>query len=327
MKTSINKFISGNIELFIAISALIILLSAVTTVYESIIVLLIAILLSALAIVIRLLFDFFRIEINLFPLVLMLNSTIGYSFGCALSRICKNSLILSVAAVFISVLVLQIFKNLRNSENKLQKKRFFCVAGISAASVILIGLLRELLSTGKILSGITENGVALFPHKLGEHINTFSCFLLIIAFALFIYNLINKNSIYLEIEKGTTVVLSAILAIGSIFSFILFGLSKIIPENIAFVLMVAVISLGAFFLRSEIISSAVAVVAALLYAQNESFWNLVIFAVISSVFIVTSVSVIQIYSKKNSKYIPSAIFLICSIIALIYEKLILVINI
>ncbi len=306
-----------------------------TTLYSALFSVVFSILLLGFNICISLLFGKFNADIRIMPIAVLLNGAISIIVSTVAQNLVANSFDLCFSALIFSILMFVKYE--KSAEEKMSARIVSVLKQLSAmvASVFVVAIIREFLSSGKLLHGFTENGIQLFSHKFGEYINTSAGLLLLLSAAMFIATLVFRYKDLLPIKKGSAKIILFSLVLSLVFSLAAFGLGKLfamINAPMLALLVIFAFAAGCMYLlalvfdkeTSDIISIFALMFTIYIYLCAESFSKLLI--IYAALFIAVTISAIcaeLIYNNDHSKKLAApAILLICSFVAMIYDKII-----
>lgn len=306
-----------------------------TTLYSALFAVIFSVLLLGFNICISLLFGKFNADIRIMPIAVLLNGAISIIVSTVAQNLVANSFDLCFSALIFSILMFIRYEKSAEEELSAGIISVLKYLSVTVASVLVVAIIREILASGRILLGFTENGVQLFSHKFGEYINTPAGLLLILSVAMFIATLVFRDKDFLPIKKGSAKIILFSLVLSLVFSLAAFGLGKLFAMINAPMLALIVIfafAAGNMYLlalvfdkeTSDIISIFALMFTIYIYLCTDSF--LTLFFIYAALFIAVMISAIcaeLIYINDHSKKLAApAILLICSLVAMIYDKII-----
>ncbi len=167
------------------------------------------------------------------PMITILCGAVAILMSVVAEKLIENSYMICFSAVLYSLCYFFKYENIPGTFSQKIKVTLKLFA-ISACAVLVVGFLREILSSGRIFAGFNFDGLPLFNHKFESYINTASFIFLFAACVLAIFNKFHKNTACHTVSFKTTGIVklsSTVMVIAVIFSSAVFFIGTVWSNN------------------------------------------------------------------------------------------------
>jgi len=339
MITFINKLFSCEDKSvnFLLYLLLLPALAEARSLFAAVVILLITVSLLIINTCLFLILDKLGISTFKLPLALLLSGAVSILLFAFFSGIPDISYGLFIAGTMLSLYV--IYSAERNCPDSFKKTALGTLGKLAYTIffIVVLSALREILSSGRILTGFTDEGVMLFPHRLGSYVNSISFVLLFLSVLSLIFECLAKKRIDSLTEgfsfKGITKIIVCALFFSVITGFISvpikqlfinsFLFSKIhllLPYILAVIVLIAIIPLNVNREAVKCFAILATIISNYFFGCNSVFelMTAVISFAVPSIMTVLICEFLIIRFFTNNKTAITAALVYASIVTLIF---------
>ena len=333
MKKLIKNYLSVDFAVcdWMTVLLMVPVISVATTLYSALFCVLFSALLVCFNFCISALFNKFNVDINILSVVILLNGAVSIAVSAIAEPLLSDSFTFCFASMVCSLYFAAKFSKNKGNGLILNISKGFA---FFSSFIITLSVIREILSSGAILRGFTENGFVLFSHKFGDYINSSSAMFLILAAVSFVLVIIFGEKEYVKSEKGSAKVIFWSLITSIMIAMITFALSKLFVAvklpilSLLVPFLLAAVAVYLFGLICELRSAELMAALSLVFSvyvnlRADTFSEIMlIFALVFVSVMLAAIWAEVLYNDKKCKLTTTSILLVYSLIALIYEKII-----